>query len=45
MLHAFLKNNTFISNTWLRFNPKESHSQVSKAVKRKINILNERLAE
>ena len=44
-LHAFLIHNTFISNTQLRFNLKKQQSQVSKGVKRKINILNERLAE
>ena len=45
VLLAFFVNSTFISNTWLRFNPKKQQSQLKKRVKRKIHILNERLAE
>ena len=45
MLFYFFINNTFISNTRLRFNPKYKQSQVPKGVRGKINIVNERLPE
>ena len=45
MLFYFFINNTFISNTRLRFNLKYKQSQVPKGVRGKTNIVNEKLPE